>query len=165
MRVAEARDGAAVDACRELFGEFERELGVSLCFQGFERELAQLPGAYAPPGGRLFLATDEDGRPAGCAALRAAGGARGEMKRLYVREAARGTGLGRALALRVIEAARALGYRELCLDTLPSMERAQALYLALGFRDTAAYGGAALPGTRYMALALQPPANPPTQRA
>lgn len=154
VEVVEARDGAAVEACRALFREYERALGVSLCFQGFERELAELPGRYAPPEGRLFLALSGDGTPLGCAALRPAGEGRGEMKRLYVREAARGTGLGRRLARAVVEAAREAGYRELCLDTLPSMQAAQALYAALGFRDTAPYGGEALPGTRFMALSL-----------
>ncbi len=153
--IAPAVDAAALAACRELFREYERSIGVSLCFQGFEQELAQLPGKYAPPAGRLFLAT-VDGEPAGCAALRPATGGRGEMKRLYVRESARGLGLGRTLALRIIESAREAGYREVCLDTLPTMRAAQALYEALGFRDVAPYGGEALPGTRYMALALAP---------
>lgn len=155
VAIVPALDAAAIATCRELFREYERSIGVSLCFQGFEEELAGLPGKYAPPGGRLFLATVE-GEPAGCAALRPAPGGRGEMKRLYVRESARGLGLGRALAVRILEAAREAGYREVCLDTLPTMRGAQALYEALGFRDAAPYGGEALPGTRYMALALAP---------
>jgi putative acetyltransferase len=128
------RDRAAIVA---LLREYEAGIGVSLCFQGFEAEVAGLPGDYAPPGGRLLLARDAAGDGLlGCVGLRAVPTAPDlcEMKRLYVRSAARGSGLGRTLALAVIEEARRLGYRRMCLDTLPSMTEAQALYRSLGFR-------------------------------
>lgn len=128
------RDRAAIVG---LMREYETGLGVSLCFQGFEAEVAGLPGDYAPPGGEMLLARDvaRDGL-AGCVALRPVRGVPelGEMKRLYVRPAARGHGLGRELALSAMEEARRLGYRRMCLDTLPSMREAQALYRSLGFQ-------------------------------
>lgn len=151
--IAEARTAGDIAACAELFREYQRALGVSLDFQGFEQELADLPGAYAPPEGRLFLARIE-GTPAGCAALRPIAGAECEMKRLYVRAAARGSGLGVALARRVIEAAREAGYARVRLDTLPAMAAAQALYTRLGFRDTPPYNDNPIAGTRFMALDL-----------
>ena len=120
-----------------LMREYEAGLGVSLCFQGFEAEVAGLPGDYAPPGGEMLLArdTEQDGL-LGCVALRPVPNVPdlGEMKRLYVRQAARGCGLGRQLARAAMEQARHLGYRRMCLDTLPSMTEAQALYRSLGFR-------------------------------
>src|SRR5262249_22259931 len=122
-------------------------------FQGFERELATLPGDYAPPGGRLFIARSR-GLDAGCAALRSLGEGEAEMKRLYVRPEFRALGVGRALALRVIEEARAIGYRALKLDTLPTMRAAQALYERLGFTDAPRYNDNPVAGTRWMALQL-----------
>ncbi len=118
-----------------LLREYESDIGVSLCFQGFNAELALLPGAYAPPGGTLILAR-EDARLAGCVALRAVAAQLHacEMKRLYVRAGARQAGLGRQLAEAAIAAARRLGYQRICLDTLASMVAAQALYRSLGFR-------------------------------
>jgi ribosomal protein S18 acetylase RimI-like enzyme len=142
-----------IETCRELFLEYQRGLGVSLCFQGFEAELAALPGEYAPPRGRLYLALTE-GVAAGCAALRPLAHRDAEMKRLYVRPACRGSGLGRALALRIVEDARALGYDFLRLDTLPQMKAAQRMYEALGFRDTAPYNDNPVAGVRFMALDL-----------
>ena len=141
-------------AVKELFVEYQRGLGVSLCFQGFDAELAGLPGEYAPPRGRLYLALSR-GRPAGCVALRPLFHRDAEMKRLYVRSAHRGAGLGRMLALRVIEDARALGYDLLKLDTLPNMKAAQRMYQALGFRDTAPYNDNPVDGVRFMALQLR----------
>ena len=143
----------AIATCRELFQEYQRALGVSLCFQGFDRELASLPGDYAPPQGRLYLALAA-GKPAGCVALRPLFHRDAEMKRLYVRPALRGSGLGRILAVRVIEDARALGYESLKLDTLPQMKAAQRLYEDLGFRDTAPYNDNPVAGVRFMALDL-----------
>jgi len=145
----------AVEACRGLFTEYQRALGVSLCFQGFDRELAALPGDYAPPRGRLYLALAK-GRPAGCVALRPLFHLDAELKRLYVRPAHRGSGLGRILAARVIEDARTLGYDNLKLDTLPQMKAAQRLYEDLGFRDTAPYNDNPVTGVRFMALDLVP---------
>jgi putative acetyltransferase len=142
-----------MELVRQLFREYEQAIGVDLCFQGFAAELAGLPGAYAPPRGRLLLALDGDAA-LGCVALRPIGDDVAEMKRLYVRTAARGTGLGRRLATEVIAAARAAGYRALRLDTLPIMEEAQALYRALGFVAIPPYSAASLPGTLGFELAL-----------
>jgi ribosomal protein S18 acetylase RimI-like enzyme len=122
-----------------LLREYEAGAGVSLCFQGFEAEVAGLPGAYGPPCGQMLLARDAAGGGlAGLVALRPVPAAPGlcEMKRLYVRPAARGSGLGRTLATAVMDEARRLGYRRMCLDTLPAMGEAQALYRSLGFRQT-----------------------------
>ena len=119
--------------------EYEAALGVSLCFQDFEAEIAGLPGDYAPPRGVMLLArASAGGDLLGCVALRALPGMpeRCEMKRMYVREAARGSGLGRALAVAVIGEAERLGYRSMVLDTLPHLTAAQALYRSLGFRQT-----------------------------
>jgi ribosomal protein S18 acetylase RimI-like enzyme len=126
-----------------LLGEYERAIGVSLCFQDFAAEVAGLPGAYAPPGGTLILARQAPGLAlAGCVALRPVPAVADacEMKRLYVRAEARKTGLGRALAEAAIAAGRRLGYRRICLDTLPSMGAAQALYQSLGFRRVGVSG-------------------------
>jgi ribosomal protein S18 acetylase RimI-like enzyme len=122
-----------------LLREYEAGLGVSLCFQGFEAELAGLPGDYAPPHGCLLLVRDaSDRRFVGMVALRPVRNFTGlcEMKRLYVRAGARGSGLGRRLALAILKEAGRLGYRRMCLDTLPDMTEAQALYRSLGFRQT-----------------------------
>ena len=145
---------AALAVCRELFVEYQRALGVSLCFQGFDAELAGLPGEYAPPRGRLYLALVA-GRPAGCASLLPLFRHDAEMKRLYVRPAHRGSGLGRLLATRIIEEARVLGYDHVKLDTLPQMRAAQGLYGDLGFRDTAAYNDNPVSGVRFLALSLR----------
>ena len=127
---------------------------MSLCFQGFDEEVATLPGAYARPKGRLLLARVA-GMPAACAALRPLGAGDGEMKRLYVRPQFRGMGLGRALAEIVIDEARSIGYEHVKLDTLPQMREAQALYGELGFRDVAPYNDNPIAGTRFLSLALQ----------
>jgi len=136
--VVEADTQAYVPIVKDLFQEYARGLQVDLCFQGFEQELAELPGKYAPPSGRLFLAM-LDGQPLGCVALRPLAGLVCEMKRLYVRPVARGIGLGRRLAQRAIEAAREVGYKRMYLDTLGSMKEAIALYGTLGFQRTHAY--------------------------
>ena len=142
-----------VAPCRELFLEYQQSLGVSLCFQGFDAELAGLPGDYVPPRGGLWLAT-VDGALAGCVALRPLADDVAEMKRLYVRPAFRGNGLGRALTEHVIAAARERRYRTLKLDTLPSMARAQQLYERLGFVETAPYNDNPVDGVRFLALDL-----------
>ena len=146
---------AEVAACRELFLEYQRAIGVSLCFQGFDDELARLPGDYAPPRGGLWLA-QAGPMLAGCVALRPLGASEAEMKRLYVRPAFRGTGLGRRLAEHAIGAALALGYESLKLDTLPTMIEAQALYTRLGFVPVAPYNDNPIGGVKFMALELEP---------
>ncbi len=142
-----------VECVRALFREYEKSLGVGLCFQGFEAELASLPGAYAEPRGRLLLAA-AGGEAVGCVALRPLGDALCEMKRLYLRPSLRRRGAGRGLAARVIEEARAIGYRVMRLDTLPPMENAIALYGSLGFRRIEPYCINPVPGAIYMELAL-----------
>lgn len=121
---------------RALFLEYAESLSYHICFESFQTELDQLPGVYGPPAGRLFLALVE-GQPAGCVALKQIEPAIGELKRLYVRPAFRGRGLGRRLAQTILSEARALGYRAIRLDTLPSMNAARALYRSLGFKPLA----------------------------
>ena len=142
-----------VDAVRALLREYQAEIGVDLCFQGFDAELAGLPGAYVEPKG-LLLCAQADGHPVGCIALRPVDCETAEMKRLFVRPTHRGKGLARALVVELIRRARDLGYSRICLDTLPGMERAQALYASLGFRDIPAYIHNPVAGTRYMGLSL-----------
>jgi ribosomal protein S18 acetylase RimI-like enzyme len=146
-----------VPLARTLFEEYQESLGIDLCFQGFDRELAELPGAYAPPAGRLLVAL-AGGEPAGCVALRPLAGGDCELKRLFVRPAHRGHGLGRLLAETVVATARELDYRRILLDTLPSMAEAQALYRSLGFGQTEAYTANPVPGATFMALVLDRPA-------
>jgi len=136
---------------RALFLEYQDRLGVDLCFQGFEAELATLPGNYAPPAGGVWLA-HVDGALAGCVGLRPHGGGACEMKRLWVRPGFRG--LGRRLAATGIAAARRAGYRTLCLDTLGFMDAARALYQTLGFHEIPAYYDNPLEDVRYLELDL-----------
>lgn len=154
ITINEARFPEHVEVVREIFREYAAGLGVDLCFQGFEAELADLPGKYAAPRGRLLLAWC-DGQAVGCVALRPQEGAAGEMKRLYVRPAARGLGLGRRLVDVVCAMARQAGYERLRLDTLPSMTAAQVMYAARGFRSIAPYIANPVPGARYLELDLR----------
>jgi putative acetyltransferase len=154
MEIVRAVTPEQVTDARALFREYERSLGIDLCFQGFEQELAGLPGAYAPPRGRLLLAADGDAL-AGCVALRPLDGLACEMKRLYVRPAFRGRRAGRRLAERVIAEARAIGYARMRLDTLPSMKEAIALYGALGFVAIAPYCANPVPGALFLELDLR----------
>jgi ribosomal protein S18 acetylase RimI-like enzyme len=148
---ASAADLAAVG---ELFVEYATGLGDHVCcLQDFAAELAALPGAYGPPCGCLLLAR-VDGAAAGCVALRPLTEEDGELKRMYVRPAYRGLGLGRSLATAMLEEARRRGYRRVCLDTLPSMAAAVALYRALGFRPIEPYGSVPIPGALYLGLEL-----------
>jgi GNAT superfamily N-acetyltransferase len=141
------------DTVRALFREYEAMLGEDLCFQGFEQELAGLPGKYAPPAGRLFIAR-EQGEAAGCVALRAVSPRVCEMKRLFVRPNFRGRGLGRALAVRIIEEARVAGYASMLLDTLERLNAARELYRSLRFEEVAPYYQNPLPGVVYLKLDL-----------
>lgn len=145
---------AAIESVRELFLEYAESLGFSLCFQGFDKELAELPGMYAPPQGRLLLATI-DGTPAGCAALHAVEPGICEMKRLYVRPQWRGSGLGRKLAEKIIAEARTIGYSSMRLDTIAGkMDSAIRLYRELGFSEIAPYRPNPIHGALYMELQL-----------
>ncbi|HWT10978.1 MAG TPA: GNAT family N-acetyltransferase [Roseomonas sp.] len=143
-----------VAAIAGLFRAYAASLPVDLGYQDFEAELAALPGKYAPPAGALLIARDAAGAPLGCVALRPMADGCCEMKRLYVAPAGRGLGLGRALAEAICAEARCLGYREIRLDTLPTMTEAQALYARLGFVPTAPYYDTPVAGTRFLARAL-----------
>jgi putative acetyltransferase len=142
---------------RELFLEYAQQLGVDLCFQGFDDELAQLPGDYAQPRGIIKLAL-VDGQLAGCCALRPLDSAdypnAAEMKRLYVRKAFRRLGLGRQLAEAILDVARIEGYYCVLLDTLDDMEVARALYVDLGFEEVEPYYHNPLAGAHYLKVEL-----------
>jgi len=142
-----------IDDVRALFREYERWLDYDLCFQGFESELAGLPGRYAPPSGRLWLA-EVDGQLAGCVGLRELEPGICEMKRLYVRPDRRGLGIGLALSRAVIEQARKRGYGRMRLDTVASMVEATRLYETLGFREIRPYRHNPVPGARFFELDL-----------
>lgn len=138
---------------QQMFEEYQTSLGIDLGFQNFASELAQLPGAYAPPRGRLYLGLLQD-QAAVCGALRPHDPTTVEMKRLYVRPQHRGTGCGLQMVQTLIAAAKQMGYSRMVLDTLPSMHAAQHLYLRLGFQDTAAYTFNPIQGTRFLELTL-----------
>jgi ribosomal protein S18 acetylase RimI-like enzyme len=143
-----------IEQTRELFLEYAESLGFSLCFQSFDEELKNLPGAYAAPSGRLLLA-QYDQQPAGCVALRKLEANICEMKRLYVRPAYRGKGLGRILVERVIAEARAIGYERMRLDTIASsMKDAVELYRRMGFKEIAPYRANPIEGALYLELLL-----------
>ena len=156
MRIVQAQTEAEIRQVRELFGEYVAWLGLNLCFQNYDKELAELPGDYAPPSGRLLLALDDDGVAMGCAALRDLNEGTCEMKRLFVRPAARGQGLGGKLAQMIVDEARAYGYRRIRLDTLPGkMDRAIAMYRVLGFKDIEPYYNNPIVGAAFMELQLR----------
>lgn len=143
-----------IQQARELFLEYEKSLGFSLCFQNFDKELETLPGSYAPPGGRLFLA-EYDGQLAGCIALRKLEDEICEMKRLYVRPQFRGKGLGGALTERIFAEARQIGYRRMRLDTVePVMRDAVRMYRNMGFQEIPPYCSNPIAGALYMELQL-----------
>jgi putative acetyltransferase len=153
IRLSVPDSPALLDATREIFREYADTLGIDLCFQGFDAELAELPGAYAAPGGQLLLAWVDD-EVAGCAAMRPlpdidyANAC--EMKRLYVRPAFRRFGLGRLLTQALLDEARRAGYSTMVLDTLDDMEAARGLYATLGFGDIPPYYFNPIPGAHYL---------------
>ncbi|MBM3787778.1 MAG: GNAT family N-acetyltransferase [Acidobacteria bacterium] len=148
-----------MEQVRALFREYQQSLGIDLCFQSFEEELASLPGRYGPPGGLILLAEQK-----GVVALRPLDPATAEMKRLYVRPSAQGTGLGRALAEAAISEARRKGYRRLRLDTLPQMGKAIKLYQKLGFQEIEPYTENPIHGALFLEIDLREPDFDP-QRA
>jgi GNAT superfamily N-acetyltransferase len=154
LRIVAGHAPEHVPVVRRLFEEYAASLEVDLAFQHFERELAELPGDYAPPGGRLLLALDA-GEAAGCVALRPFEPGVCELKRLYVRPGYRGTGLGRLLAERIVAEGRDAGYERMRLDTLPTMTAARALYRVLGFAEIDAYRANPVHGTTYFELRLR----------
>ena len=155
VNLVQVQTPEGVESARELFKEYSAWLGLNLCFQNFEKELAELPGDYVPPAGRLFLAIEGD-QVAGCVALRRLGnGGVCEMKRLYVRPEFRGRGLGRELTRAVINAAHEVGYERMRLDTLPGkMDRAIAMYRSLGFQEIDPYYDNPVAGATFMELSL-----------
>ena len=141
----------------DLFRAYAKSLGIDLTFQGFEDELAGMPGKYAPPTGELLLARNAQGKPVGCVGLRALGPSDDrccEMKRLYMLPSARGLGIGKALVEKILDSARKLGYKEIKLDTLPTMEAALSLYRKAGFVQVGAYYDSPLQETIFLACSL-----------
>ena len=139
IKIAQTEMSEQIEEIRQLFREYEARLGIDLCFQGFENELANLPGKYAPPTGRVFLISAEN-QPAGCIALRKIADGVCEMKRLYVRANFRGLGLGKMLIEKIITEAKSAGYEKMRLDTLPDkMPEAVKLYESYGFREILPY--------------------------
>lgn len=153
--IAVAQFPTDLPAVTQLFRAYAQSLPIDLGYQGFDGELASLPGKYAPLQGALLVARDASSEALGCVAMRPlAEPGVCEMKRLYVAPAGRGQGLGKRLALAIIEAARAAGYHEMRLDTLASMQEAQALYRSLGFAQIGAYYETPVADTVFMSLTL-----------
>lgn len=151
-RIVQATSAAEIEAARELFEEYAAWLGLDLSYQGFEAELAALPGKYAPPRGALLLACD-DHAALGCVGLRPLDWpAVAELKRIYVRPESRGRRLGMLLSDAALSSACDIGYRRVRLDSLPTMATAQRLYESVGFREIGAYRSDPAVGTRYMEL-------------
>lgn len=157
LSLRQAQTPTDIDAARALFVDYQADLGVDLCFQGFESELASLPGEYKRPSGALLIAF-VDGMPAGCCALRPLVHSDHldacEMKRLFVRRAFRGFGLGRQLVEEIISLARLAGYTTMLLDTLSDMETARALYQEAGFYEVPPYYHNPIPGAHYLKVDL-----------
>jgi len=154
MKLIQAQSAEEIDRARKLFQEYAAGLGIDLCFQSFDKELAELPGVYVPPAGRLLIAIDQN-QAAGCVALRRIADGVCEMKRLYVRPGFRGTGLGHTLAEAIILAAREIGYQRMRLDTLPGkMDRAIAMYRSLGFKEIGPYYDNPVESAMFMELEL-----------
>jgi len=146
-----AESPAQIAEVRALFTKYVEELRIDLSYQQYPTELAQLPWRYAPPRGDLLLAV-ENGRAAGCVALKPIDVDTAEFKRFFVRPSFRGLGIGLALGRAIVDRARRIGYRRLRLDTLPSMKSALALYVTLGFRPIEAYHHTPVKGTIFMEL-------------
>ena len=153
LNIVPATAARDLEDVRILFGEYSGLVAEALCFQNFDQELEALPGQYAPPEGILLIARGKD-MAAGCVALRRLDAGSGEVKRMYVREAYRGSGLGRRLAVAVIEEARKIKYARVVLDTLPKLAPAIALYRDLGFREFAPYLARPTPGAICFELRL-----------
>ena len=154
VKLVQAKTDKQIDAARELFKEYATWLEIDLCFQNFDKELAGLPGDYAPPDGRLLRAI-EDEYIAGCVALRKIGEGICEMKRLFLRAEFRGKGLGRKLVEAILAEAKQIGYERMRLDTLPpKMNDAIALYRSLDFREIEPYYRNPVPGANFMELEL-----------
>jgi GNAT superfamily N-acetyltransferase len=153
LRIVPVESTESLETVRVLFNEYWNSFGFTPCFQGFDEEVANLPGKYALPGGRLGLAWLNDAA-IGCVALRRLDAERCEAKRLYVRPASRGHGTGRALLEWVIGEAREAGYREMLGDTMPVMNQALEMYERAGFRRTGPYVPDATPGAIYLRLKL-----------
>ena len=153
VRLVRADTPREWEQARVLIEEYAAGLGVDLCFQNFDEEIEHLAAHYGPPAGALLLAMDGESA-IGCVGLRAHDDTAGEIKRLYVAPAARGRDVGRTLANAIVAIARQRGYRRLVLDTLPSMQAAQALYASLGFESIAPYRYNPVPGTVFMQLDL-----------
>lgn len=153
LTLIQAKSQKELGHIRKLFLEYAESLNFNLCFQDFEKELKELPGEYAPPEGSLLLALYEN-KIAGCVALRKLSEGICEMKRLYVRPAYRGKGLGKKLAVKIIKEARKIGYKKMRLDTIPSMVEAIELYRSLGFKKIEPYRYNPIEGAIYMELKL-----------
>jgi GNAT superfamily N-acetyltransferase len=154
ITIIQAGNEEQVSAIQALMTEYWTSFGFTTCFQGFDQELASLPGKYAPPSGRLLLAS-VDGEPAGCVALRPFDEGRGEIKRLYVRPQFRGQGVAQALMDRVVAEGRGIGYRELIADTLPDvMATALRMYERMGFERIAPYSANPTPEAEHIRLRL-----------
>jgi len=154
FKIEPVSSAADLEAVSDLFRAYVASLGIDLAYQGFEQELATLPGKYAPPAGALLIAKNLEEEPVGCVALRPLSSEICEMKRLYVDPAGRGLGLGRALTEAIIAEAIRIGYREMRLDTLPTLTAAAELYRKTGFVPIPAYYDTPIEGTLFMALSL-----------
>jgi len=155
LEIRNASSPDDIKEARQLFEEYASSVGISLCFQNFDQEIATLPGKYAPPQGRLLLVSEHN-RLAGCVALRPLANGACEMKRLYVRPEFRGLGLGRRVVDDLVNAAKEIGYHSMKLDTLPDrMGQALRMYEAMGFKEIPPYYANPVAGARFMELDLR----------
>jgi len=154
LRLENVTEGENLAQVHNLFLEYQKAIGIDLCFQNFDQELASLPGDYAPPEGRLLLAW-YDSKVSGCVAMREITPEVCEMKRLFVRPEFRGKGIGRKLAIAILDEAITIGYKKMRLDTLPVMKEAITLYKSLGFKETEAYCYNPVAGAMYLELDLE----------